>query len=326
MNGRLGLLLTVSLALAGCATNAIRLDRASAMGQAGAVAGVGTRAVLADVEEANRAKLIAVAALDPACALPTPVITAPTRRDARICAPAGAAPVPGDFTLARFDSRAFGPAIATLEALATYLGAVDAILTAKRVDVGAELDEAIATLQAAADDITTIAGAAPPPAITDAQRGAVRGALSLISALANEAATVRELRRLETPARDAEFQATLDQLRVVNTGLADVLDQELQQQQLVLGLPRQEAREARDPREDRREEMALIERRERIGALKTALGKLVDALGTARTEYLALLRDPNAKLTDEERAKRARVAQERVLAALGAVAKLVRAF
>lgn len=323
MGGRLGLLLTASLALAGCATNAIRLDRASAMGHAGANAAAGTRAVLAEVDEANRDKLVAVAALDPACALPTPIIAAPSRQGVRVCIPPGSQPTLGDFQLTRFDSRAFGPAIATLEALTAYLGAVDAILTKKRVDVGAELDDVIVTLQSAAGDLATIVGAEPPVAIADPQREAVTGALSLVSALANEAQTVRELRRFETPARDEQFRTTLARLRVVNDGLAEVLSQELQQQELVLGLTR---RDARDARANRREEMGLIERREGVTALKPALATVLDALQASRLEYLALLRDGDAPLTKEERAKRAQLAQERVLAALSAVARLVKAF
>lgn len=323
MSENVGLLVAASVLLAGCTTNAIRTDRASAMNRAGAAAAAGTRVVLAGVDQANRDKLISVAALDPACTLPTPIIAAPSRQDVRVCIPPGSTTVQGDFRLTRFDSRAFGPAIATMEALASYLGAVDAILTKKRVDVGAELDDAIVTLQSAAGDIATIIGSEPPVSVSDAQRQAVTGALSLVSELANEAQTVRELRQLETPTRDEEFRTTIVRLRAVNDGLAEVLRQELQQQELVLSLTR---RAARDPRDNRREEMGLIERREDVYALRTALAKALDALQTARTDYVALLRDGHAPLTNEERAKRARLAQERVLAALSAVARLVKAF
>ena len=327
---RLALTIAAALTLAGCATNAIRLDRASAMKLAGEQAALGTHAVLAEVHSANREKLVAVAALDPACALPTPVIAAPTRTDVRVCIPQGSTPGPGDFPLTRFDARAFGPAIATLEALSTYLGAVDAILTEKQVDVGAELDDAIGKLQGAAGDIATIVGAPAPPGLNDDQRAAVQGALSLVSTLANEAHTVKALRRLDTPEQEQAFADTLAHLRAVNDGLATILSEELQQQRKVLDLtraiPPDPHAQLPDRRADRREEMGLIERGEDIAELKAALATALDALQTSHDDYLALLRDAKAPLTDEEQLKKARLTQERVLAALSSLAKLARAF
>ena len=322
-NMRSGILAVAASLLAGCATNAIRIDRGTAVGAAGQAAVAGTRGVLAEVDSANRDKLVAVAALDPACDLPSPVIAGPSRREVGVCVPAGQEPARGDFRLARFDSRAFAPALATLQGLSAYLGAIDEILTTKRPDVGADVDDAIVKLQGAASSIGVIVGVPIPTLLADEQRKAVTGALSLLSTLANEARTVDELRRLETPARDIEFQETLARLRAVDAGLLQILRQELQEQGRVLGLTR---RSVRDPRESRREEMGLIERRERIDALEVAMGGALDALGSSRDSYLELLRDGNAPLTRDERAKRARLARDRVLSALNAVAGLVKAF
>jgi hypothetical protein len=307
----------------GCATNVIRLERASALGEAGEAAATSTRALLREVGAANREKLIAVATLDPACRLPTPTLASAVRTDARICVPSGSAPRRGDLVLRRFDARAFAPSVTIVEALAAYLGAVDAILTEKRVDAGAELDEVLTKLQGAAGDMAAIAGADLPPALTGSQQAALTGALSLVSELANEARTVDELRRLETPAQDERFARTVAGLRRVNDGLTVVLREELEQQRKVLELTRATTP---TPRADRVKEMALIERSEDIAGLGPALTRTLNALERSRTDYLALLRDRNAKLTDEERERRARVAQDRVLAALGSLAKLARAF
>lgn len=323
MKAALGLFLAAAVPLAGCATNITRLDRASAMGQAGTAAVAGTKAALAEVEEANREKLIAVAALDPACELPTPVIAAPTRTGVLVCIPLGDKLIIGDTPLKRFNSRAFGPSIATLNALAVYLGAVDAILTDKRVDVGAELDEAIVKLQGAAGDIATIVGTELPTSINNEQRAAVAGALTLLSSLINEADTVRDLQRFETSTRDEEFAITISRLGAVNNGLAEVLRQEIEQQEKVLQLTRASAGDARVRRT---EEMALLERKERISDLKTALTAALDALVVSRRDYVTLLRDPKALLSKVERKKRSQIAQQRVLSALSAVAKLVTAF
>ncbi len=323
MKAALLLLLVTAVPIGGCATNTIRLDRASAMGQAGAAAVVGTKTALEEVDEANREKLIAIAALDPACELPTPVIAALTRDGVLVCIPLGDKPIVGDTPLRRFDSRSFAPSIATLNALAVYLGAMDAILTDKRVDVGAELDDAIVKLQTAAGDVATIAGTELPTVIKDEQRTAVAEALSLLSSLSNEADTVRDLQRFETPARDEEFAATVSRLQAVNDGLVEVLRQEIEQQKKVLQLTRSRTV---DPRAHRREEMALLERKERIGDLKTALAGALDALATSRTDYVTLLRDRKASLSKDERKKRSQVAQQRVLGALSAVAKLAMTF
>lgn len=317
--------------LAGCATDAIRIDRASAVGSAGRAATAGTRGLLADVGAANREKLVAVAALDPACGLPRPVLAGPGRRGVGVCVPAGEESSRGDVRLARFDSRAFAPALATLEGLSAYLGALDDILTEERPDVGAEVDDAISKLQSVAGDAGAVLGVTVPTPLSDEQRKAVSGALSLLSTLANEAETVRDLRRLETPARDVEFQETLARLRAVDAGLVAILREELQQQSRVLELTRLRARDPLGgdrPRllSDRREEMALIERRERVDALEGALGGALDALASSRDDYLALLRDGGAPLSRAEREKRARLARQRALAALNAVAGLVTAF
>lgn len=294
------------------------------MGRAGVAASSGTHALLVEVDRANREKLIAVAALDPACRLPTPVIADPARRTGGICVPGGpGAPSPGDRPLKRFDSRSFGPALITLEVLATYLGAVDAIISRKQVDVGAELEDAVAKLQAVSTGLSASLGLGLTPTISDAQRQAVSGALSLISTLADEARTVDELRRFETPARKQEFDSVVSRLRVINDGLTTILDEELQQQELVLELIRPTASDSRQQRHD---EMGLIERREQVAQLRPALRKAVDELATANDDYLALLRDGRGPLSKEERAKRARVTQQRVLAALSAVTNVIGAF
>ena len=172
-------------------------------------------------------------------------------------------------------------------------------------------------------DVAAIAGAEPPPALKTDQQAALAGAVSLISKLASEARNVADLRRLETPARDEEVGRVVASLRRVNYGLAGVLGEELEQQMLVLELTRSTTP---SPRADRREEMALIERAEQVAALRPALARTLDAFERSRTDYLLLLRDGGARLTDEERAIRARAAQDRVLAALGALAKLVKVF
>lgn len=323
MDRRLLCIAPLILLSTGCATNVIRLERASAMGDAGRAAAAGTRALLQEVGAANREKLIAVAALDPVCRLPTPTLAAASRTDVRVCVPPGAAVRRGDLVMRRFDARAFGPSIAVVEALAAYLGAADAIVTAKPIDVGAELDGALAKLRGAVGDVATITGAESPPLLKTEQQAALVGAVAFVSAIAAEADRVETLRLLETPARDEQFRRIADGLRRVNDGLADVLGQELEQQLKVLELTRSSTAA---PRADRREEMALIERAEDVSALRPALSKALDALELSRADYVALLRDAGAPLTAEERATRARIAQDRVLSALGVLATLVRAF
>lgn len=310
------------LSLSGCATNAIRLDRAGIVSEAGRAAGEGTRGFLDEVTIANREKQIAVAALDPNCRLPTPVLLDPAVISTRICIERDRNPAVGDVPLTRFDSRAFAPTIAVLEGLTAYLDALDEILTRKRPDVGAELDRALAQVQGAAADVATLAGTGAPPAFSADQQAALTGLVSLISTLANEAATVRDLRRLESPEQDKAFADTILALRRVNKGLPVILTNELQQQRSVLEL----VRPRDDARSSRAAEMRLIEREEAVPALTARLTMVIDELARARAAYVDLLRNDRAKLTPKERTRLIRLNRARLLAALSSLASVRRAF
>lgn len=308
--------------LAGCATNAIRIDRAHTLSEAGRAASEGTRAYLDIVAAANREKLIAVAALDPNCTLPDVILRKPNSRSPGLCVDPSASPPEAGVALTRFNTRAFAPTIVVLNGLTAYLDALDEILTRKRPDVGDELARALADAQGAASDVSALAGVPEAELLSAAQRDALTGLVSLIAALANEAATVDDLRRLETPERSQAFDATMAALRRVQEQLPIILENEIESQEKMVAFTR--ARD--DPRANRAAEIALIERRESIPALTESFRMTLDELAAARAAYIDLLSNANAKLTPEERAKRVRLQRERLLAALSSLANVRRAF
>lgn len=348
---------TALLALGGCATNTLRLDRATTLGVAGGRATAATEALLDKVDAANRATAIDVASLDPACRLPAPLIASAASPGTAagpepfICR--AGAPRPGDFELRRLDRRAFAPALAVVAALSDYLGVIDAVVSEEPVDAGAVFLDAEAKLSGVAENLASITGSAAPPALTSAQAKAVASALTLVGTLAQEADKVARLKAIERdPAQAARFASTLADLRAVNAMWTTVLANEVGKQadatEIALRPPHADAAPAqpaaRGTSRDaavgparrpltatevhalRERQMDLIDRQAEVAALGPALAKSVDALEAAHRAYRALLFDPDAPKTPAERRRAAKLIETRLLAALNALGSLVRAF
>lgn len=318
-----GLLGAAALLLGGCATNTLRLDRATALGAAGGRAAQGTRDLLAQVDAANRQSAIDVAALDPACTLPTPLIAAGP--PALVCRVGPRQP--GDFELHRLDPRDFQPALTVIEALTGYLGAVDAIVTEKAVDYGAAFADAQGKLAQVSGDVATIAGAQAPSVLTADQAAAVASALTLIGTLADEQDRVRRLRALESPAQRARFKETTASLRRIDGQWTKVLGSEVDKQALAADLALQIQKPSPGEMRDlRTRQMDAIERLAATRALGQDLARAIDALDAGHDAYLDLLTDAGAHLSAAERRRRASLIETRLLAALDGLATLVRAF
>ena len=353
------MLSAAALALSGCATNSLRVDRATALGAAARVAETATSELFDQVNAANRTTAIEIATLDPACRLPEPLIASSdtTAPSAFICR--DGPKLRGDFALRRLDRRAFLPSLAVVTALTDYLAVLDAIVSAKPVDAGAVFTDAEGKLNAVSDGLTAISGSTAFPKLTTDQSDAVASALTLFGTIAQEAREVSYFKRLERdPAQQARFKATTAALRKADATWVRVLAIEVAQQQGIADTTRLLAAasypqrhsgtgrsgpvssgssgslaRARLPpltltemRELRRRQMDLIDRAAAIEGMGPAMAKTVDVLEQAHADYLDLLFHADAKLSREERRRKARVIETRVVAALRAVAALAKSF
>lgn len=311
----------VSCMLQACTLNATRLDRASAMGEAGKAATEGTLQLIDRVHRANRDLLISLVAADNKCKLPEPRLA--SGASAALCDPMG-----HGRSIKRWTTHELAPSIAVIEGIATYLGAVDAIVTHKPVDVIGELEGARQKLQTASEDLASIAGTPSLPTLSDAQSRAIHDALELISTLADEAGRVDDLRKLELGPDSAVFEASLASLAALNEAFLRRMEGELGSE---LALTDNELDSlAGQPPTARRDaasrQLELIELREAVPQLRARLKESVDAFGASHQTYRALLFDKHAPLTTAEQRQRAALGEARVLAALHSLASLIRAF
>lgn len=302
--------------LPGCATNSFRLERASAVGEAARAASEGTSALIRDANRANRQTAIDVATIDPNCRLPEPVIGLGAPRSKTLCRAGEARP--GDVPLTRFRPATFAPALATLEALGEYVGAIDAIVADDPIDFSG--------LAVAQDGLQAIGG----PSLNPDQRAAVDGAIALIAELVTEADKVRRLRDLSLPQDSrADFEKTATALRQANATWTGLLGIELDNQSVAR---RELSREVRggasiaERRALREQEMALVEQQTNVPAVAAALDRSVDVLIRAHNAYLDLLAGDRSKLSASERRREGAIIRKRVLAALQSIRDLVKAF
>ena len=302
------------------------LDRATTMGQAGKAATAGTTKVLDDLRTANRDVFIDLAATDPNCDLQEPWIASGRVRDGSVLCRAGARQ-PGDRPLRRWNARELQPSLAVIQGISAYLGAVDAVVTRKPVDIAGDVADAEAKLRAVAADLYTIAGTPALPDVTQEQRKAIEGTLNLLSELLDEAQKVGDLRRLEQDADQQAFERNLAALAAINESAIRALGVQLQNQ---IALTTEQLRRLRAAKPDDRRpiaarQMDLIDMRASLPALQQALDDSVEAFDRAQADYRALLLHGGA-LTPAERRKAAAVTQARVLGALHNLASIVAAF
>lgn len=307
--------------LGGCATDAIRVERANTVAAAGKASAESTRGLLREVDTANRQTAIDAATLDPDCELPSPLIGISRPLVPLLCRRGEA--IGADFTLARLRPRDFAPALATIEGLAVYIGEIDAIVTGATADSGA--------VEAAEGNLTGTLGqmTAAAPGVADDKRAAVQGALELLGTIAAEQRQVGDLRRLSTPEATARFDATVAALARDNAVWTKLLDAELAKQlavtraALVLLRERDRMGERRMVRE---RQMIVLERQAELPALRAALDALTAELTAAHAAYQKLLSGGPREFTDDERRRAARLTRTRLIAALKTVSNLVKSF
>jgi hypothetical protein len=318
------------LALSGCATNAIRIDRAETMTSAGREATNATRALMRNVQSENRESLIDLVASDPNCSLPKPIIAqGATSPNITLCRP-GDTRTGSDFEVARLTRRDFGPSLAVIDGLVSYFDAVDAVVTRDPIDIAGTVSDAVATLEGIASDIATVAGKsdAKLPALTEAQSAAIGGTLELLGEIISEAEQVSDLRKIELKRDQKAFATSIDQLESANMKWVNGLEGQIDNRKTLVArrLPRISAKQYDERRRYADQLLTLIERQEQLPQLQASLAQTVRALKETHASYRELLFGDKRQLTLAEKRKAAAITRSRLRGVLSNLANIIRAF
>jgi hypothetical protein len=315
---------TVCLSVSGCATNAIELDRAATMSDAGRVAGAATLDMANRSVKANRDTIIEIVTYDPNCKIPRPEITLSDKPGIKLCDPDDQS---DSISFARQTRKDLLPTLAVIEGITSYLDAVDEILAREPIDLVGSLTNAKSDLEA----ISTITGGGGKPLLSDEQTAAVTSVSQLVQVLLSEAEKGGDLRELEKNRQKdgASVEASVKALKTLNTQWFTGLQGYLKTQKTLATTSFEKA-----PPSDLDRRRAAIARLydihdqiESAPELKAKVDELADTFAQAHKEYLELLpAGSKAKLTPAEKRKHAELIKQRVRAALHSLASLVSAF
>lgn len=330
----------IALLLAGCATNALRLEYATDVAAKGKVAATAARQFLVRVDETRISSNLDLIAIDPACVPNSAFVRIQPRmgrlRDpARpprgwLCAPQKATGVTYDspFSLAPFGDD-MEPTFVLIDALGAYAAAIADILDEKGPDPVKDLTDALGLARSADGLLQSLAGGNPiVPAADDPRVKAVSDFIAFVSELRTEQDKVKQLRKLaastgsvETVTALKDHLANWEQRRRTDEGLRFVLAGVLVRQAqaaeppLAAGARRDFAR-------------AYYDRAAGVvaaGKLKPALDATLDEMAAADADLRRTLAD-HPKLSEDERVKLAAITRERIGRAFDTLAQLVIAF
>lgn len=201
------LLPLVPLLLAGCATNALRLEYTSDVAAKGKLAVAASRGFLAEVDRSRVAADVDVIALDPACVPNTTFIRIrpdlaavkdPDRPPRGWFCAATAQPgftFPEPFSLAPLGPD-LEPTFVLIDALAAYSSGLASIVDEKGPDPAADLTDALGLARSADHLLSAITGSNPVvPAADDPRVTAVQGFIQFLSDLKSESDKVKRVRK-----------------------------------------------------------------------------------------------------------------------------------
>jgi hypothetical protein len=324
-------------AIAGCATNTLRIEAAKDVATKGKAVAEGSSAYLGQVERMRYAFNADIIAADPTCrgnratfreVTREATITNP-RRPPRgwLCTTLRAAePDSHGVMLGRINAD-LEPTILLVESLGAYSAAITDILEAPHSDPAADFDHAVETANAAKGLIEALGGAVP--LLTKERTDAISGFIGLIAELSQQQDTVRRLRLLAQPEGGAtRLIATL------RRHLTTWENSRQSEERMGLRLAEVMLTASTNPRApldaDQRRHFAQnyydrLQAQEASGDVKKALDRALAAFERAENEYRELLRD-NPNLTPRQRARRAAIIRERLTRGLQVATSLLTAF
>lgn len=335
--GRRALVNAAAIALAGCATNALRVEYARTVGSEGKAAAQASREFLAQVDIVRREANVELVAADPACHTQPAIVRQVPRISAReqrgwLCIPPGWR---GDSSY-KFSVLPLGPRLnPTLDlvaALSSYADALTLIVDAKPSEPLKPLLDALETARSVQALLQAAGGntAGPVPAADDPRLKAVTGFVTLLTELSDEAGKVRSLRAVIAAHPDGAgslIAALRADLRGWNRSRAS--DQLLRQTVLEAIVQRTVDRRPPASVEERRaalnSQYALADRHEASIELYGALVRVLDELQASDAALRRVLVD-NPQLDAKERRRVAEINRQRLVRALDAVTALITSF
>jgi hypothetical protein len=325
-------LMTVPLLLAGCATNAIRLEAAGAVQARSREAVTGTASYFDAIEQRRREAAAALVASDPSCLPATPlriqVPIAPDAPAAPLCL-SDETPAPGytafEIDIGSSPRAVLEPRIALIAAISDYADALAAILDAPKTDVSAEITAFADQADRLARFSNFVAGTDLPnvnAAVASEQGQSLVALIAFASDLAREARQTRDVRALvieRGAVVDRALASLSTQVTTWGRGAARNAD-DLYGNALFRTYIRNRESLSADQREQLAGRVFAGREAAKDGPARAAL--VADAIDLA-AKAQAGLRDALAgRLTPQQRRAAARLNIDRITRALGLIASL----
>ena len=327
-----------ALLLSSCAINALRTEYASRVATASEAAALGAERFLSHVEEARQDTNIALAAADPACAKPAPLLRLKPDIGPRapgsgfLCVDVKQAKPPAGSAISLLPiSDDIEPTLKLAQSLAAYGDALATIVEKDPVPPSAPLLEALGLARAAQDALKSLVPRTPTavPTTDDPRVAAAASLIDFLGELAREADQVKALRTYLATHPDvpksvlAPLKRQLGSWERARSGDAGILQivTTAQTQQVLLSEPPRSDNERRAALEqfyrqdrDRRNELKLAP------ALFELLGAVEDADADLRRVIVE-----NPKLSKAESRRVAALNRARITTALKRIADLANA-
>lgn len=324
------------ITLAGCATNALRVQQASDVAQKGQVVAIASRHFLAEVERARYAANVDIIAADPACWQRDagwrrpPLISGVTdpRNPPRgwLCVSPGRGVMLGPIR------RELAPTIELIDSLAAYSAAITEILGETSADPSQDLEHALATARSAEGLLRTLQGGTHVtlvPATDDDRLTAVTGFAGFLTQLSNEADHVARLRRLRDSGSGGtalvnaliDHLANWEQSRAETEALGVDLAERLLEAATREGAPLSGG----ERRDFARGYFDRLLAQAASGQLHDALDAALQGLKQAETDYQQLISE-HPQLTRRQRQQRAEIIRQRLARTLQLATSLLGAF
>jgi hypothetical protein len=325
-------IISLSLLISGCATNALRVEYAANVGAEGKAAVEAARAFGNKAAAAQRIANIELAVADPACGTLAPRVRAKPNLDPKssaegwLCLPEGQNVAAEDFSQFSLDDprRTLTPLFAAVDSLVAYTDVLAEIASEEPPDVSASIADALGTASAFEGAILALLGAPPDKAVVpesdDKRVAAVAGFAQMLADLSKEQSQVDALRKVindRPEGASALIKSLRSKLRFLETGrsgnaaIVSALNAAQVQKTLSVRPPLSAS--------DRRAALETYYSRQAAydseSVIYPAVVKLIDTLGQSDEDLRRVIRkDP--KLTDKERRLLAEITRERVVRAL----------
>lgn len=325
-------IISLSLLISGCATNALRVEYAANVGAEGKAAGEAARAFGNKAAAAQRIANIELVAADPACGTLTPRIRAKPNLDSKspsegwLCLPDGQSASASEFSELTLDDprRTLTPLFAAVDSLVAYTDILAEIAGEEPPDVAASIADALGTASAFEGAILALLGAPPDRAVVpesdDKRVAAVAGFAQMLADLSKEQSQVDALRNV-IKARPEGASALIKELRgklrfleTGRSGNAAIVSAlyAAQVQKVLRTRPPLSASERRSALETYYGREAAYDTE---SILYPAVVKLINTLDQSDADFRrVIVKDP--KLTEKERRLLAEITRKRVVRAL----------